>query len=108
MKVIATGQFVPARAGATCGMANLIFRCARTGLHVQISLPDEAPADRTDSHEAVTCAACTRIHLVSKATGKMQSPSAHLAGRIYGRTRRFLKSRIARIDVRHFPGSCCG
>jgi hypothetical protein len=95
----------PGTARVICGMANLILRRARSGLNVQVSLPDEVPADRADSHEAV---ACTRIHLVSKATGKVLSPTAHLAGRIYGRTRRFLKSWIARIDLRHFPGSCCG
>ena len=52
-------------------MAKLIFRCARTGLNVQIWLPDEAPAVHADSYEAVTCPACARMHLVNKTTGKM-------------------------------------
>jgi len=51
-------------------MANLIFRCAQTGMNVQVWLPDEAPAERADSYEAVTCPACTRVHLVNKTTGK--------------------------------------
>jgi hypothetical protein len=52
-------------------MAKLIFRCARTGLNVQVWLPDEAPAVHADSYEAVTCPACARMHLVNKTTGKM-------------------------------------
>jgi len=52
-------------------MAKLIFRCARTGLNVQVWLPDETPAVHADSYEAVTCPACARIHLVNKTTGKM-------------------------------------
>ena len=58
-------------------MSNLIFRCVPTGLNVQVWLPDTAPAssctDQADSYEAVTCPACTRIHLVNKTTGKMLS-----------------------------------
>jgi hypothetical protein len=53
------------------GMANLIFRCVRTGLNVQVWLPEAAPTDRTDSYEVLTCPACARIHLVNKTTGKM-------------------------------------
>lgn len=52
-------------------MAKLIFRCAQTGLNVQVWLPDEAPVVHADSYEAVTCPACTRMHLVNKTTGKM-------------------------------------
>jgi hypothetical protein len=52
-------------------MANLIFRCVRIGLNVQVWLPETAPMDRTDGYEAVTCPACARIHLVNKTTGKM-------------------------------------
>jgi hypothetical protein len=52
-------------------MANLIFRCVKTGMNVQVWLPDEAPTDHADSYEAVTCPACTRIHLVNTTTGKM-------------------------------------
>ena len=55
-------------------MAKLIFRCVQTGMNVQVWLPDEGPtdhADAADSYEAVTCPACTRIHLVNTTTGKM-------------------------------------
>jgi hypothetical protein len=51
-------------------MAKLIFRCARTGLNVQVWLPDEAPTVQADSYEVVTCPACARVHLVNKTTGK--------------------------------------
>jgi len=57
-------------------MANPIFGCSRTGMNVQVWLPDEAPTDRADStdrYEAVTCPACARIHLVNATTGKALS-----------------------------------
>src|SRR5207237_1871167 len=47
-------------------MAQLIFRCAQTGLNVQAWLPDATPAVHTDSYEAVICPACARLHLVNK------------------------------------------
>jgi hypothetical protein len=53
-------------------MAKLIFRCVKTGMNVQVWLPDEeAPTDRPDSYESVACPACTRLHLVNKITGKI-------------------------------------
>ena len=66
-----TGQFAWGPPGQYGGMENLIFRCAPTGLNVQVGLPDEPPSDRTDSYEAVACPACGRVHLINKATGKM-------------------------------------
>jgi hypothetical protein len=54
-------------------MGNLLIRCVRTGLNVQVWLPDAAPTDRADSYEAVTCPACARLHLVNKTTGRMLS-----------------------------------
>ena len=50
--------------------AKLNFRCARTGLNLQVWLPDEAPVAQADSYEVVTCPACARVHLVNKATGR--------------------------------------
>jgi hypothetical protein len=54
-------------------MRKLIFRCTRTGMNVQIQLADADPTDHPDSYEAVTCPACTRIHLVNKVTGRLLS-----------------------------------
>jgi len=51
-------------------MAKLNFRCARTGLNVQVWLSDEAPTVQADSYEVVTCPACARVHLVNKTTGR--------------------------------------
>jgi hypothetical protein len=58
-------------AASTLKMVRLIFRCTRTGMNVQIEMPERAPTDHADSYESVTCPACTRIHLVNKTTGKM-------------------------------------
>jgi len=35
-------------------MPKLIFRCAGTGLNVQVWLPDEAPAVQADSYDKIT------------------------------------------------------
>jgi hypothetical protein len=56
---------------STFKMARLIFRCTRTGMNVQIEMPETAPTDHADSYESVTCPACTRIHLINKATGRI-------------------------------------
>ena len=51
-------------------MGKLIFRCTRTGMNVQIEMPEPEPTDTPDSYESVTCPACARIHLINKTTGK--------------------------------------
>jgi hypothetical protein len=56
-------------------MAKLIFRCTRTGMNVQIDMPDAAP-DYPDSYESVACPACARIHLVNKTTGRTLGDNA--------------------------------
>jgi len=52
-------------------MGKLIFRCARTGMNVQIDVPDAVSTDYPDSYESVICPACTRIHLINKTTGRL-------------------------------------
>jgi hypothetical protein len=64
------GQCGPPRPYQYEKMAKLNFRCARTGLNVQVWLPDEAPIAQADSYEVVTCPACARVHLVNKTTGR--------------------------------------
>jgi hypothetical protein len=57
-------------------MGKLIFRCTRTGMNVQIDMPEAAPTDYPDSYESVTCPACARIHLVNKTTGRTLADNA--------------------------------
>lgn len=46
----------------------------RTGMNVQIHLPDEdARVDHPDSYVTVTCPACATVHLVNKTTGRLLS-----------------------------------
>jgi hypothetical protein len=53
-------------------MANIVFKCPRTGLNVQHWLAEEAvPGDRRSTHETVTCKACTRLHFICRATGRL-------------------------------------
>jgi hypothetical protein len=54
-------------------MGKLIYRCTRTGMNVQVEMPEPAPTDPPDSYESVTCPACSRIHLINKTTGRLLS-----------------------------------
>jgi hypothetical protein len=53
-------------------MVRLLFRCPRTGMNVQHSVADDASLreDPSSYYDAVSCAACTRLHFVNRATGK--------------------------------------
>ncbi len=53
-------------------MGNVVFRCPRTGLNVQHWLAEEAGlADGRCTYETVTCKACTRLHFINRATGRL-------------------------------------
>jgi hypothetical protein len=47
----------------------IIFKCPRTGMRVQHWL-DDVPDDAKDTYAAVTCLACTGLHLIHNSTGK--------------------------------------
>lgn len=48
----------------------IVFKCPQTGLNVQHRLTAE-PGDAPDTHISVSCPACTRLHLINRATGKL-------------------------------------
>jgi hypothetical protein len=50
-------------------MAAFIYRCPTTALNVQGWFTDEVADDET-AYETVTCPACSRVHLVNRATGR--------------------------------------
>lgn len=50
-------------------MRNFIYRCPTTGLNVQGSVADEDR--RGHGYVAQTCLACSGIHVVDPATGKL-------------------------------------
>lgn len=55
-------------------MPTFLFRCPNTGLRVQGYSPEQtadAGDDHLDEYLPVTCHACSRVHLVSPATGKV-------------------------------------
>ena len=57
--------------GVILTMATFLYRCPSTGLRVQGWLADD-PAEHSDeSYEAVTCLACSRVHLVNPKSGKV-------------------------------------
>jgi len=52
-------------------MTAFLYRCPNIGLKVQGWLADDATERADDGYEAVTCVACTRVHLVNPKTGKV-------------------------------------
>jgi hypothetical protein len=51
-------------------MAPFVFRCPTTGFRVQGFAPEQS-SDDPNTYEAVTCLACTQLHLVNPTTGKV-------------------------------------
>jgi hypothetical protein len=51
-------------------MPLFIYRCPSTGLNVQGFVADDPERD-DDAYEPVTCALCTRVHLVNPRTAKV-------------------------------------
>jgi len=51
-------------------MANIIIRCPRTGINVQLSLAKDASAYQVGTYESVTCPTCQRLHFINKTAGK--------------------------------------
>ena len=49
---------------------HIVFKCPQTGLNVQHWLEDE-PDDPSGTHKPVVCQACTKMHFVNLATGKL-------------------------------------
>jgi hypothetical protein len=53
-------------------MANILFKCPRTGMNVQHWLADEpAPDDPQSSFETVVCPACSGIHFINRSSAKL-------------------------------------
>jgi len=53
-------------------MANLIFKCPRTGFNVQHRLAeDAAPDDSPGTYETVVCQACSGIHFINRSSGRL-------------------------------------
>jgi hypothetical protein len=52
---------------------HILFKCPRLGTNVQHWLPKIRPEDEPDSnaYASVVCLACTRLHFIHKATGKL-------------------------------------
>jgi len=52
-------------------MPAFLYRCPNTGLNVQCWVADDPTGENTERFEAVTCLACSRLHLVNPKTGKV-------------------------------------
>ena len=49
---------------------NILFKCPRTGINVQHSLPGDA-IGAVETHVSVPCPACASLHFVNIVTGKL-------------------------------------
>ena len=52
-------------------MTPIMFRCPATGLSVQGWLADDPSMTEGEVYETVTCLACTQLHLINRATGRV-------------------------------------
>ena len=52
-------------------MPQLLFKCPRTGMNVQHWLDEPEPGNPDPVYQSVVCKACTRIHFINSATGKL-------------------------------------
>ena len=50
---------------------SVVFRCPNTGLNVQGWVANDPTEGEAEPYEAVTCTACTRMHLINSKTGRM-------------------------------------
>jgi hypothetical protein len=58
-------------------MGNLVFKCPRTGMNVQHWLADDPePGDTSGSYETVVCKACSGLHFINRANGKLLGEQA--------------------------------
>lgn len=58
-------------------MGNVVFRCPRTGIHVQHWMAEEVtPETPLSAYETVACNACARIHFINRVTGKLLGEAA--------------------------------
>ena len=56
-----------------------LYRCPTTGHKVQAVVADVPAPDQTNTYDAVTCAVCSRVHLVNPNSGRVlgsDAPSA--------------------------------
>jgi hypothetical protein len=53
-------------------MANVVFKCPRTGMNVQHWIAEGTlQNDPRSTYETVVCKACTRLHFINRTTGKL-------------------------------------
>ena len=52
-------------------MPTLIFRCPNTGMNVQTWFADEVSGNNGETYDSLTCLACSQVHFVNRATGKV-------------------------------------
>ncbi|MDE2378711.1 hypothetical protein [Bradyrhizobium sp.] len=53
-------------------MGNIVYRCPRTGMHVQHWMAEEVTPDTPRcAYDTVVCKACAQIHFVNRLTGKL-------------------------------------
>jgi len=52
-------------------MAPFLYRCPRTGQNVQGWIADDPGEPDDDAYEAMQCIACSRIHMVNPASGRV-------------------------------------
>lgn len=58
-------------------MAHVLYQCPRTNMKVQTWLSDAPASNKPGEFEIVTCPACTQMHFINRATGKLLGDRGH-------------------------------
>jgi hypothetical protein len=52
-------------------MTPILYQCPRTQLTVQTLLPITGHHDKSNVYETVTCPACSQLHFIERASGRL-------------------------------------
>jgi hypothetical protein len=61
----------PCEPSGSFAMAHFIFKCPITGMNVHWQAEEITPEEPQCSYETVVCQACSRLHFINRATGKL-------------------------------------
>jgi hypothetical protein len=61
----------PSEPSGLFAMAHFIFKCPITGMNVHWQAEEITPEEPQCSYETVVCQACSRLHFINRATGKL-------------------------------------
>jgi hypothetical protein len=59
------------RSANLASMTHLIFKCPLSGMNVYWRAEEIRPEEAQCTYETIVCQACSRLHFINRATGKL-------------------------------------